>query len=169
MDENEQKQQLSLAYLHAVASASGYACYSPSVDDDSIDRGLAARGGVLGILQSPRIEVQLKSTVRVPLQEGEKSFTYRLKRKNYDDLRGVYMVPRLLVVLLLPRDPAEWIEQSHEVMMSRYAAYYLSLSGMPARENVSTVSVTLPRRNLFSIANLRRLMAEASLGKRKLT
>jgi hypothetical protein len=79
------------------------------------------------------------------------------------------MVPRLLVVLLLPRDPAEWIEQSHEEMLCRYAAYYLSLFGMPDRENVSTVSVALPRRNLFSVANLRRLMAEASRGKRKLT
>jgi hypothetical protein len=169
MDENEQKQQLSLAYLHAVASTAGYACYVPSVDDDSVDRGLAARGRLQGILESPRIDVQLKSVVRTPLAEGEDAFSYRLKRKNYDDLRGVHMVPRLLVVLLLPQDPAEWVEQNHERMISRYAAYYLTLFGMPARENVRTVSVTIPRRNLFSVANLRRLMAEASRGKRKLT
>ena len=46
MDENEQKQQLSIAYLHAVASAAGFACQSPGVDDDSVDRTIVARGWV---------------------------------------------------------------------------------------------------------------------------
>ncbi len=169
MDENEQKQQLSLAYLHTVASAAGYACYVPSVDDDSVDRGLAARGPVRGVLESPRIEVQMKSIARAPLKEGESAFTYRLKRKNYDDLRGLHMVPRLLVVMLLPRDRAEWVSQEEQGLTSRYAAYSLSLFGMPARTNASTISVTIPRRNLFSVASLRRLMADASQGKRKLT
>jgi hypothetical protein len=168
MDENEQKQQLSFAYLHAVASAAGYSCYLPFVDDDSIDRALAARGKVQGLLQSPRIDVQLKSQVRNPLKEKEQAFTYRLKKKNYDDLRGVQMVPRLLVVLLLPRDPNAWVEVGHEQMVSRYAAYYLSLSGMPGKGNASTVTVTLLRHSLFSVANLRRLMEQASQGKRKL-
>jgi hypothetical protein len=169
MDENEQKQQLSIAYLHAVASAAGYACYVPCVDDDSVDRTIAARGPVRGVLESPRIDVQLKSTVREALAEGENSFAFRLKRKNFDELRGRHMVPRLLVVLLLPSDPGQWIEQGHEQMISRYAAYFLSLSGMPAKANVSTVSVALPRPNLFSVEHLRRLMRQASRGRRKLT
>jgi hypothetical protein len=79
------------------------------------------------------------------------------------------MVPRLLVVLLLPRDPGRWIEQRHEQMVSRYAAYYASLWGLPDRGNASTISVALARRSLFSVANLRRLMAQASRGRKKLT
>ena len=54
-------------------------------------------------------------------------------------------------------------------MMSRYAAYYLSLFGMRTKKNTNTVTVTIPRANLFSVANLRRLMAEASHGIRRLT
>ena len=168
MDENEQKQQLSLAYLQAVASAAGYACYLPFVDDDSVDRAIAARGKVAGLLESPRIDIQLKSMVREPLKPKQPSFTYRLKKKKYDDLRGVYMVPRLLVVLLLPGDPAAWVEVGHEQLLSRFAAYYLSLAGMPAKMNTSTMTVMLLRHHLLSVANLRRLMAQASQGKRKL-
>ncbi len=145
MDENEQKQQLSFAYFHAVASAAGYACYRPDVDDDSVDRALAARGQVEGVLASPRIDCQLKSLVRGPLGSDEFTFVFRLKRKNYDELRGNYMVPRLLIVLLLPPDPADWIRQDDEAMISRHAAYYVSLAGMPARRNASTVSVRLSR------------------------
>src|SRR5205823_3824610 len=114
MDENEQKQQLSIAYLHAVASAAGFACQSPGVDDDSVDRTIVARGWVhkLSVLRSPKIDVQLKSIVREPLTAAERSFTFRLNQKNYDDLRHRSMVPRLLVVFLLPRQRRRRIEQN---------------------------------------------------------
>jgi hypothetical protein len=168
MDENEQKQQLSFSYVHAVASAAGYSCYLPFVDDDSVDRAIAARGKVKGLLESPRIDIQLKTLVRIPLKVKETSFRYRLKKKNYDDLRRLSLVPRLLVVLLLPHDPGAWVTVGHQQMISRYAAYYLSLSGMPAKTNVTTVTVTLSRDSLFSVDNLRRLMEQASQGERKL-
>ena len=58
MDENEQKQQLSIAYLHAIASSAGYACYVPCVDDDSVDRTVVARGWLHEnlVLRSPKID-----------------------------------------------------------------------------------------------------------------
>src|SRR5438045_2674409 len=111
MDENEQKQQLSIAYLHAVASAAGFACQVPGVDDDSVDRTIVARGWVhkKSILRSPKIDVQLKSVTGDALKERKTYFKFRLNKKNYDDLRNRAMVPRLLVVLLLPRDQRLWI------------------------------------------------------------
>jgi hypothetical protein len=171
MDENERKQQLSVAYLHAVASAAGFACQAPGVDDDSVDRTLVARGWVheKAVLRSPKIDVQLKSITHAPLTAAEESFTFRLNKKNYDDLRHRAMVPRLLVVLLLPRDPGQWVEQDDERMLSRYAAYYVSLSGMPRASQRGKVPVVLPRKNLLSVDNLRRLMAQASQRTRRLT
>lgn len=171
MDENEQKQQLSIAYLHAVASAAGFACQAPGVDDDSVDRTLGARGWVHreAVWRSPKIDVQLKSIVREPLTAADRSLTFRLSRKNYDDLRHRSLVPRLLVVLLLPRQRGRWLEQNDERMLSRYAAYYVSLAGAPATSLRGKVSVVIPRKNLLSVDNLRRLMAQASQGKRKLS
>jgi hypothetical protein len=170
MDENEQKQQLSVAYLHAVASAAGFACQAPGVDDDSVDRTLVARGWVhaRSFLRSPKIDVQLKSMTRSPLAGGEESFTFRLRKKNYDDLRHRAMVPRLLVVLLLPRDRGQWVEQNDERLLSRYAAYYVSLAGMPGASHRGKVPVVLPRKNLLSVENLCRLMARASQRTRRL-
>ena len=132
MDENEQKQQLSIAYLHAVASAAGFACQATGVDNDSVDRTLVARGWLhdKAVLRSPKIDVQLKSLARDPLKEDEAALNFRLNRKNYDELRHRAQVPRLLVVLLLPRQPEQWVEQNDEQMISRYAAYYVSLAGM---------------------------------------
>jgi len=64
MSENEQKQQFSFAYVHAIASRAGFACERPGVDDDSVDLTIAARGWVhqQAILRSPRLELQLKAT-----------------------------------------------------------------------------------------------------------
>ena len=172
MDENEQKQQLSAAYLHAVASAAGYACQTPAVDDDSVDRALVARGWVdeSAVHYSPRIDIQLKGLTRPPLARGETSFSYPLKKKNYDDLRQEGpMVPRLLVVLLLPESSGDWVSQGDRQLAIRYAAYYLSLCGMPERNDVKyKVTVDVPRKNLFSANHLHRLMAQASRGERKL-
>src|SRR5437016_4383997 len=129
MDPNEQKQQLSIAYLHAVASAAGFALQGSFVDDDSVDRTVVARGWVhpKSVLRSPKIDVQLKSVSREPLKTVEESFVFRVSKKNYDELRHRALVPRLLVVLLLPTDARQWIEQNDERMLSRYAAYYVSL------------------------------------------
>jgi hypothetical protein len=172
MDEHEQKQQLSVAYLHAVASAAGYACQQPEVDDDSVDRTLVARGWVHeeATYYSPRIDVQLKSVTRPALTRDERFFSYELKKKNYDELRQEEpMVPRVLVVLLLPDLPADWVSQRHTQLTIRYAAYYLSLCGMPERTNVKySVTVHVPRKNLLSVDTLRGLMAQASRGWRKL-
>ncbi len=173
MDENEQKQQLSIAYLHAVASAAGYACQTPAFDDDSVDRVIVARGWVDedAVHYSPRIDVQLKSFTRPPLARNERFLSYALRQKNYDDLRQEEpMVPRILVVLLLPENARDWISQGAKRLVVRYAAYYLSLCGMPERKDVKyKVSVKIPRKNLLSVRNLCRLVAKASRGMRELT
>jgi hypothetical protein len=79
------------------------------------------------------------------------------------------MVPRLLVVLLLPRQRRRWLEQNDERMVRRYAAYYVSLAGAPETSLRGKVPVIVPRKNLLSVDNLRRLMVQASQRKRKLS
>jgi hypothetical protein len=170
MDENEQKQQLSIAYLHAVASAAGFACQGHEVDDDSVDRTVVARGWLheKSLLRSPKIDIQLKSFTRDPLRKDEASFTFRLNRKNYDELRHQTQVPRLLVVLLLPREPEQWIVSDHERLAMKRAAYYVSLAEMADAPQKSKVPVELPRNNLLAVDALRRLMEQASRGVRRL-
>jgi hypothetical protein len=122
MTENEQKQQLSVAYVHAVAARSGYACQVPLVDDDSVDVIIAAKGQVhsQSVLRSPRLEVQLKASSQNILRKEDVAFP--LPIKNYEELRCDTMIPRLLVVFLLPDDEAHWLEQSEEQMITRRCA-----------------------------------------------
>ena len=158
MTDNEQKQQLSIAYVHAVAARAEFSCERPSVDDDSVDVVIGASGSVhdKALILSPRIELQLKATAQDELNNGHLAFP--LPIKNYDDLRGDTLVPRLLVVLQLPEDSNRWLEQTEEQMISRRCAFWLSLCGKPETTNTKTVTVHLPRKNTFTVEALRSLM-----------
>ena len=111
---NQRKEQFSRAYIHAVASVAGYALYEPYVDDDSIDCGLAARGAA-GIFFSPRVELQLKSSSRNIVKKDR--IVFPLGIKNYNDLRVEnVLVPRILVVVIVPKDIEYWLSQTEEEM-----------------------------------------------------
>lgn len=162
MTKNEQKQQLSIAYVHAVAACAGFACQIINVDDDSIDVQLAAKGKIneKSVYRSPKIDIQLKATSQDRLSATELAFP--LPIKNYNDLRGESLVPRLLVVLYMPRDERLWLEQTEEEMISRHCAYYRTLLDEPATRNRETVTVHLPREQRLTVSNLQELMAKVA-------
>ena len=162
MTENEQKQQLSIAYVHAVAASAGYACQPTIADDDSVDVTIAAQGRVhqQSVLRSPKLEVQLKASSQNVLRKDGVAFP--LPVKNYEDLRSETMVPRLLVVFLLPDDPKEWLKQTEEQMITKRCAYWCSLLGSPDTKNKSSVTVHLPRAQRLTVASLRRIMEAVS-------
>ena len=162
MEINQQKEQFSNAYLQAVTSVAGYSLYRPAVDDDSVDWGIAARG-TIGRIRAPRLELQLKSTSRDVLTD--KLLRYPIKLKNYDDLRMVdFAIPRILVVVLLPDNLGDWVRQSEQELCMRYCGYWLSLRGMPETQNKSTVTVSIPRNNKFSVAVLESIMQDIGQG-----
>jgi len=115
--------------LQAVTTVAGYSLYKPFVDDDSVDWGVAAKGGI-GPIRAPRLELQLKSTSR-DIQD-DNSIRYPLKLKNYDDLRmDNFAIPRILVVVLIPETPEDWLTQSETELCIRNCGYWSSLRGRP--------------------------------------
>jgi hypothetical protein len=162
MDLTQQKEQFSLAYLRAVAAVAGYALYRPEVDDDSVDWGLAARGDA-GTTRRPRLEVQLKCTARDVMDAEHVRFP--LKRKNYHDLRhDDLLVPRILVVVLVPPGVADWIRQTEEELAMRHAGYWVSLRGRPDLPNEETVTVQLPRAQRLTPVALQQIMKRINDG-----
>jgi hypothetical protein len=160
MDISQRKEQFSYAYVHAVSAVTGFTLYHPDVDDDSIDLGIAGRIAH-DIPRPPRIELQLKCTSDDVVRGNY--VVYPLKLKNYDDLRLVdLVVPRILVVVLGPDDEAEWLHQSEEELSLRRCAYWASLRGLDDTNKRRSISIRLPRQNLFSTEGLRGLMKRAS-------
>ena len=160
MDIGQRKEQFSRAYVHAVASVAGYSMSVPPVDDDSVDLMLAGRS-VDGIPCRPRLEMQLKCTSGDVLRDDQ--ILYSLRRKNYDELKITdLLVPRLLVVVLVPESEEDWIRHGEDEMAIRRCGYWVSLRGRPATTNAYSVAVHLPRSQVFDVEGLRGLMGRAS-------
>jgi Domain of unknown function (DUF4365) len=162
MDVAQKKQEFSKAYVKAVAAACGYATQEPSVDDDSVDLGLAARGGG-GTVRSPRLDLQLKCTAKDLV--GENTVDFPLPIKNYDELRAVnFMVPRILVVVVIPNEVALWVEHSEQELLLRHCGYWFSLRGLPPTQNEYTVTINLPRTQVFDLAAVTDIMRRIGNG-----
>lgn len=162
MELNQRKEQFSIAYVRAVASVAGFTAYKHEVDDDSVDLGLAARGA-MGTVRSPKLDMQIKCTSREIL--GAVSLAFPLSIKNYNDLRPEdLLVPRILVVVLVPDALEDWLVHSEEQLLVRHCAYWMSLRGMEDRNNVANVTVHVPRNNQFTVDAVREIMNRVGRG-----
>lgn len=152
------KERFSLAYIEAVASKAGFQVDEPKVDLDSVDGTLRANFG-----RRPRIEFQAKATSQDILRESHLSF--HLPIDNYNDLRVDEPInPRILIVLLMPKDESQWLCHTREELCLRYCAYWRSLEGNPPTENTTTIAVHIPVCNIFDSGQLSQLMEKAERG-----
>lgn len=157
MDINAMKERFSFAYIEAVASQAGYQIVEPRVDRDSVDGFLKGDSG-----RRPRIEFQAKATSQDVLRDDHISFP--LPVNNYDDLRADTRMPRILIVLRMPEETSEWLNQTGDELCLRHCAYWLSLGGQPDVRNTTRVTVHIPLTNMFSSEQLTDLMNRAERG-----
>ena len=165
MELNLQKEQFSVAYVWAVAATAGFGTSIPPkvMDNDSVDLTIAAHGRN-GTVRSPRLDIQLKCTANAELKE-EESFPFPLPIKNYNDLRGDdFMVPRLLVVVRVPDDLSLWTEATEDQLLLRHCGYWVSLRDAPLIENTTNKTVTIPRKQMFTVEGLKDLMTRIGEG-----
>lgn len=145
-------EQFSKAYVKAVASVTDCSVDWSTVDNDSVD-GTLKRRTQTGIVRSPHLDIQLKSTYTDCIQNVH--VVYSLSIKNYDDLRTVnLLVPRILVVVVLPDDFSNWTNHNEQELALRKCGYWMSLRGEPATNNATSKTVHLPRQQVFDVNGL---------------
>lgn len=153
MDLNDRKDHFSRAVVRAVAAAAGVGATVPEHDQNSEDISFAATDTE----DSPgaKLDGQLKCSENID-PSGD-SFSFDLPVKNYNDLRwpkALLFVPRVLVLVHVPADPAEWLVCDPEEMTLRRCAYWVSLAGEPSTPNTSTTAVTVPTEQVFDVQAL---------------
>jgi hypothetical protein len=157
MTPEQQKEQFSIAYVRAVAATARVNVSRPEVDDDSVDIRFSIKS-IEGAEVPPMLEAQLKcSSAHDP---GGESIRYPLKLKNYNDLRGKHFIPRVLIVVITPAAITDWLVQDEQQMVLRKCAYWVSLEGMPERDNASKVTIHVPRAQRFSTNDLQKLLGQ---------
>jgi hypothetical protein len=158
MTRNQRQEALSRAYVQAIAAQAGLS-HTPRATDYGIDLSLyvVARRGSRYVETGMVLDVQVKSTTRAGIEPG--AVVYDLDVKSYDDLRDpAAHNPRILVLVVFPRNSAEWLAQTEEGLTIRRCAYWLSLQGREPTRRGRTVRLRIPRGNVFSPAGLRGIL-----------
>lgn len=154
----DRQEALSRAYAHAIAAAAGYSTYVPDLDRDSVDLGFKAGG-----LMRPNIHAQLKATIN--LRKAGTNSKFVISKKNYDDLRVVTQVPRILIVLAMPKKEQSWLNVSPAGLLMRRRAYWASLRGLPDLPlGQASKTIEIPTANVFDVKALTTLMQKARTG-----
>lgn len=163
MTPEQQKEELSKAYIHAVAARCGFAVGSWSQDHGGIDATIGAAGPMVASgLSRPKIDIQLKCTSRTDVLKTD-HLVWTLQREHYENLRHPAIQPHLLVVLLLPEQESEWVKHTPDMLILRRCAWYVKMTGMaPVPAGNATVTVKLPLTNEFSPAQLHAMMVQLS-------
>jgi hypothetical protein len=166
ISQQQRQEDLSLAYLLAVVARSGMT-FDPPKRDFGIDgtiSPIASRRGRL-IPSGVKLDIQLKSSVNATVEDQYVS--YALEVRAYEILRNDdprIGTPRILVLFLLPNDEGEWLDQDEEPLIMRKCAYWISLKGHPPTTNQKSITIRIPRKNLFGVDKLRGIMDTLNRG-----
>lgn len=157
MAPNQRKEEFSRAFLHAVCATAGFDLNKPNVDDDSVDAIISANRKFHR--RAPRLDLQLKCTSSFEL--GEHDFPFRLPSNNYEGLRGADLAaPRILLVVLVPQERAQWIQHSEESTLLQHCGYWHSLrnANEPDDPDQKYIAIRIRRSRLFTVASLQEMM-----------
>lgn len=97
------------------------------------------------------IRVQIKTTEHPSWSNG--ALSYPIDVSTYNKLR-TGSTPGYLVVLVAHRPLEDVTRHLHIATIVRVAAYWFCLQGMPPTPNTATVTVSLPRGNILTPAQL---------------
>lgn len=164
MEINLQKEEFSYVYVRAVATVAGCVCQrtTPPLDGLGIDLILT------GLKSPPRenfpiLYVQVKCTSREVINDDLVRFP--LSVKNYNELRRINRYPPIiLIVVVVPEKLEEWLQQTEASLCIQRCSYWLSLAGADVTTNQDNITVSIPRKNLFTPKALEVIMQKILQG-----
>ncbi|MEU6118992.1 DUF4365 domain-containing protein [Streptomyces sp. NPDC047117] len=156
---------LQVGYLHAVAAAAGCSLAQP-FPDNGIDWHVSHSAPGHTIDDEVTIKVQLKCTYQVRPRPPGASFGFTLDNEHLVKLaRTPVAVHKILVVMLVPRSPEDWLLASHDRLELRHCCYWINLAGRQATGRRKT-TVRIPTTRVFDDRALSEIMTRVGAGGR---
>lgn len=160
------EENLSIAYVETICSMAGYEI-AVHRRDWGIDLILSEVSKVGDNIISTGIylDIQLKACINT--RDNGTIISYDLKNKARNKLICQTNVgaPRIIIVLCLPETKEEWIDQGVDYLMLKKCAYWSYLGGQEeVPNNDSTRVLHIPKTNIFSVENIKRIMDKVKEG-----
>jgi hypothetical protein len=161
------KEELSFAYLHMLASATGLDVGTWRQDYDVRDISLRSTVDYADLTQDglsdAGIDVQLKCTGQERVDRDD-TIAWSLSQRTLGKMnRTNRTTPYMLCVLVTPADAGFWLNSSVDGLLARSHMYYQWGHDLPLLiAGNESQTVHLPKANVLSPATLLELMKEAS-------
>lgn len=161
LTDNHVKEGLSRAYVQAIGARAGIIV---SMHNRSHDYGIDGSFHAVSLINNRRTEIgitldfQLKAT-SCPVFHGENisfpldadifnSFGYRAKNPVF--------TPAILIVLILPSNPEEWVELSEDELILRKCCYWTSIYDLTP--NLYSANVKIPTNQVLTPERLKQML-----------
>lgn len=157
------KEQFSIAYVHAIATAARCKLEEIVVDDESVDATIRQVATHV-MLDYVNLDIQLKCTSQAV--ERDEYIAWPLRKKNYLDLASTRRgAPIILIVLQVPKKFEDWLLQDDKSLTLAKSAYWTSIRGFPdLPEGQTQETVKLPKTQPFNVEHLLDILARVGDG-----
>lgn len=157
------KENLSVAFLSALAAASGLTPGRWDNDVNGVDVTLQSSFDYAPAALHPELAVQLKCTAQL-IRQHKSTVSWQLDERTHAILsaknRGTMAA---LCVMVTPDHPGHWTEFPPQGLLTYCHAYYIRGQDLPALPaGQKTVTVHIPRVNQLTPVSLLELMADAA-------
>lgn len=155
------QEELSVAYISAVAAKAGYDCQNYGKKDYGIDiqvNPITIGSDNSRYYDGTPLRIQAKATQN--FGEGNDEFiSFVLKARNYNILaRAEKNFPIILVLYCMPNEESDWLDVRDDGITLKHCGYWYSLFGKELTKNTSSVTIKIPRSQIFSESTLNSIM-----------
>ncbi|MFE7519009.1 DUF4365 domain-containing protein [Streptomyces halstedii] len=142
-----QQEQISLAYVLAVATDAKATVASWNVDKDGVDATLKRDHRL--------VELQMKCTFEPQYLADDETLAYDLDVATYDKLRGPYRTaPGYLGVVIVPRDASTWLTHDPKSLLLQCSGVYVQVQDRDKARGEVTTRLHLPKAQRLNAAGL---------------
>ncbi|WP_078863636.1 DUF4365 domain-containing protein [Streptomyces sp. AcH 505] len=150
-----QQEQVSLAYVAALATKGGYTLGKWEVDKDGVDLSVKRADGL-------SFELQMKCTYSPKIAVQGNAYSYDLDIPTYNKLRAsTRTAVGFLGLVIVPRDIEEWMLHDEQELTMRCSGYWAKIQDLPEVTNLSTKSVHLPRSQRIDLPGFEEMFSHA--------
>lgn len=155
------KEQLSVVYAHAVATAARCKLEHIRIDDETVDATVRQVADHKKYRKTS-IDIQLKCSSST--EENDEYVKWRLKDYNYDDLRDpCRMNPIILIVVMVPKNFESWVSFDPDRFRIEARGYWISLRDWGSISN-TTRTIKVPKKNRYDVSSLLGIMKRVGDG-----
>lgn len=159
------QEDLSCAYIAAVAAKAGFNCGRPSFHDYGNDLLINGVDIISGKRVNSPYSLWISAKASQNFIDDNDYIKYDLNVDDYNHLADTRLgIPIILVLYCMPNNENDWLSVLKDVTTLKYCGYWKSLRGLPKSSNQNTKRIEIPKNQIFNESSIKSIMTRIETG-----